>query len=274
MFKNNFKIAVRNLLKNKVFSLVNISGLAIGMAAAMLIFLWIQNQVSYDRFYKKSDRIYTLNNRDKFNGQLNAWNTTPKILAPTIKSEYPEVEDVVRMSGCRFLFTVGDKHLNEQGDFTDSAFFNVFSFPLVEGNASTALNNNKGIVLTEDFAKALFGSGQAVGKILKIDSVDYFTVTAVMKNLPNNTTFKFSYLLPWSYLKKIGGDDSYWGNNSVQTYALLKPGVSLALFNKKIKDVTIKHSKNSGDEQTTQVFAYPLKYQWLYSNSEKSLRTE
>ncbi len=268
MFKNNFKIAVRNLLKNKAFSLINISGLAIGMAAAMLIFLWIENQVSYDRFYKKTDRIYTLNNRDKFNGQLNAWNTTPKILAPTIKSEYPEVEDVVRMSGCHFLFTVGDKHLNEQGDFTDSAFFNVFSFPLVEGNPSTALNNNKGIVLTEDFAKALFGPKPAVGKVLKIDSVDYFTVTAVMKNLPNNTAFKFSYLLPWSYLKKIGGDDTYWGNNSVQTYALLKPGVSLASFNKKIENVTIEHSKNSGDEQTTQVFAYPLKYQWLYSDSE------
>ncbi|MGN6604098.1 MAG: ABC transporter permease [Ginsengibacter sp.] len=268
MFKNNFKIAIRNLLKNKAFSLINISGLAIGMAAAMLIFLWIQNQVSYDRFYKKTDRIYTLNNRDKFNGQLQAWNTTPKILAPTIKSEYPEVEDAVRTSGCHFLFTVGDKHLNERGDFTDSAFFNVFSFPLVEGNASTALNNINSIVLTEDFAKALFGTDRAVGKTLKIDSVDYFTVTAVMKNLPNNTAFKFNYLLPWSYFKKIGGDDTYWGNNSVQTFVLLKPGVSLATFNNKIKNVTIDHSKGTGDQQTTQVFAYPLKYQWLYSDSE------
>jgi len=268
MFKNNFKIAIRNLLKKKAFSLINISGLAIGMAAAMLIFLWIQNEVSHDRFYQKTDRIYTLNNRDKFNGQLNAWNTTPKILAPTIKNEYPEVEEAVRISGCRFLFTVGDKHLNEQGEFSDSAFFKVFSFPLIQGNGSAALKNNNDIVLTEDFAKALFGTDQAVGKILKIDSVDYFTVTAVMKNLPNNTSFNFKYLLPWSYLKKIGGDDTYWGNNSIQSFVLLKPGVSLASFNEKIKNVTIDHSKSSGDEQTTQVFAYPLKYQWLYSHSE------
>ena len=248
--------------------MINISGLAIGMAAAMLIFLWIQNEVSHDRFYQKTDRIYTLNNRDKFNGQLNAWNTTPKILAPTIKNEYPEVEEAVRISGCRFLFTVGDKHLNEQGEFSDSAFFKVFSFPLIQGNGSAALKNNNDIVLTEDFAKALFGTDQAVGKILKIDSVDYFTVTAVMKNLPNNTSFNFKYLLPWSYLKKIGGDDTYWGNNSIQSFVLLKPGVSLASFNEKIKNVTIDHSKSSGDEQTTQVFAYPLKYQWLYSHSE------
>ncbi|HVZ98241.1 MAG TPA: ABC transporter permease [Chitinophagaceae bacterium] len=268
MFKNYFKIAVRNLRKNKAFSFINISGLAIGMAAAMLILLWIQNEVSHDRFYKKIDRIYTLNNRDTFNGQLWAWNTTPKILAPTLQHEYPEVEDAVRMAGCGFLFSVGDKHLHEQGDFTDSAFFNVFAFPLIKGNAATALNNVNGIVLTQKFAKTLFGNEDALDKVLKIDSVDYFTVTGVMKDLPNNTAFSFSYLLPWSYLKKINGDDAYWGNNSIQSYLLLKPGVSLSAFNNKIKNVTIDHSKGTGDLQTSQVFAYPLKDQWLYSKSE------
>src|SRR6478735_10815885 len=106
MFSNYFKIAFRNLWKNKAFSFINIAGLAVGMASAMLILLWIQNEMSHDRFHEKVDRIYTLNNRDKFNGELWAWNTTPKVLAPTIKHEFPDVEEAVRYNNGTFLFTV------------------------------------------------------------------------------------------------------------------------------------------------------------------------
>ncbi|HEY2725914.1 MAG TPA: ABC transporter permease, partial [Parafilimonas sp.] len=267
MLKNYFKIAFRNLLRNKAFSFINIAGLAVGMASAILILLWIQNEVSHDRFHKNLDRIYTLNNRDKFNGELWAWNTTPKILAPTLKQEYPDVEEAVRVSYCSFLFSVDDKHINETGEFTDSTFFKVFSFPLQEGNSSTALNQQNNIVITQKLAKKLFGNDEAVGKIIRIDSSDNFTVTGVIKDLPNNTSFDFDYLLPWSYLRKINGDDSYWGNNSIQSYLLLKPGVSETAFNSKIKNVTINHTKGTGDSSTTQVFAYPLKKMWLYSKS-------
>ena len=268
MFENYFKIAYRNLLRNKAFSFINIAGLAIGMASAVLILLWIQNEVSHDRFHKNLDRIYTLNNRDKFNGDLWAWGTTPKILAPTLKLEYPDVEEAVRVSQCSFLFTVGDKHINESGDFTDSNFLKVFSFPLQEGNMSIALNQVSNIIITQKLAKKLFGNDDAMGKIIKIDSSDNFTVTGILKDLPNNTSFNFDYLLPWSYLRKINQDDSYWGNNSIQSYVLLKPGVSESAFDSKIKNVTINHTKGSGDSSTTQVFVQPLKDHWLYSNSE------
>jgi hypothetical protein len=93
MLKNYFKIAFRNLLRNKAFSFINIAGLAVGMASAILILLWIQNEMSHDKFHEKIDRLYTMNNRDKFNGELWAWNWTPKILGPTLKQDYPEVED-------------------------------------------------------------------------------------------------------------------------------------------------------------------------------------
>ncbi len=100
--------------------------------------------LSYDKFHKKIDRIYTANNRDKFNGELWAWNTTPKILGPTIRLEYPEdVEDVVRVNETNFLFTIGDKHLNAGGNFTDSGFLNIFSFPLVQGNAQTGFKRDR-----------------------------------------------------------------------------------------------------------------------------------
>lgn len=217
MVKNYLKIAFRNLLRNKAFSFINIAGLAVGMASAMLILLWIQNEVSHDRFHTKIDRIYTLNNRDKFNGAVWAWNWTPKILGPTIKQEYPDVEYAVRTNNAGLLLTVGDKHLNSQGYFTDTGFLNMFSFPLAEGNTSMALNSVNKIVITQKLAKKLFGNEDAMGKIIKVDSSDNFTVTGLLKDLPNNTKFDFEYLLPWSYMNKIGYDDSSWGNNSVQT---------------------------------------------------------
>ena len=267
MLKNYFKVAFRNLLRNKAFSFINISGLAIGMASAILILLWIQNEMSHDRFHAKGDRIYVMNNRDHFNGKLWAWNTTPKILGPTLKADYPEVEDVARINRCSFLFTVDDKHLNVQGVFTDSGFLNIFSFPLLKGNANKALSDNYHIVLTEKLAKKLFGNEDAMGKTILIDSNANFTVSGVLKDLPNNTAFNFEYLLPWSYMKTIGQDDAWWGNNSIKNFVLLKPGVSQAAFDAKVKDVTINHTKD-GDKSTTQVFTQPFEDMWLYSKSD------
>jgi ABC-type antimicrobial peptide transport system permease subunit len=268
MLRNYFKIAFRNLWKNKGFSFINIAGLAVGMASAMLILLWIQNEMSHDRFHEKTGRLYTMNNRDKFNGELWAWNSTPKILGPTLKQDYPEVEDFARSNQTNFLVSVGDKHLNAQGNFTDPGFLTMFSFPLVEGNAQIALSSNDRIVVTQSFAKKLFGDEDAMGKIVRIDSTDNFTVTGVMKDLPNNTVFEFDYLLPWSYMSKIGWNDSSWQNNSVQTFILLKQGVSQKTFDAKIKNVTINHTKGDGQPSTTTVFTQPFADYWLYSKSE------
>ncbi|MGH2564694.1 MAG: ABC transporter permease, partial [Ginsengibacter sp.] len=123
MFKNYFKTAIRSLRRNKAFAFINIAGLAVGMAAAMLILLWVQNELSTDRFYQKEKRIYVMYNRDK-DGQGNtwAWDNTPKILATTLKADYPEVEDAVRYNNVTFLLTQGEKHLNVAGAFADSGF--------------------------------------------------------------------------------------------------------------------------------------------------------
>ena len=267
MFRNYVKIAIRNLLRQKAFSIINISGLAIGMASAVLILLWIQNEVSHDRFHEKRDRIYTLNNRDRFNGEYWAWNSTPKMLGPTIKADYPDVEDVVRTSGTGFLFSYGEKRLNATGNFTDPGFLNMFSFPLLKGSAGSALVGNNNIVVTEKLAKKLFGNDDPMGKIVRIDSADHFTVTGLLKDLPNNTVFNFEYLLPWSYMTKLGWSDSSWGNNSVQTYVLLKPNVSQAAFDEKIKNITINHTSGEG-KSTTQVFSYLFRDTWLFGKSE------
>lgn len=263
MLKNYFKIAFRNLWKRKGYSFINIIGLTTGMASAMLILLWIQNEMSFDRFYKKSDRLYTMYNRDKFNGEMWAWNSTPKIMAPTVKHDYPEVEDAVRFNNITFLATVGEKKLNVRGAFTDSGFLNMFSFPLLSGNPTIALAGNYNIVLTQKFAKKLFGNDDAMGKTVLIDSNANFTVTGVLKDLPSNTSFNFEYLLPWAFMNKLGWDDQYWGNNSVQTYVLLKPNASQASFDKKVKNITISHS-----DQSEQVFSYPISRQHLYGKND------
>ena len=263
MLKNYFKIAFRNFQRSKGFSAINISGLAIGMASAMLILLWIQNEISYDSWYKKSDRLYMMHNRDKFNGELWAWSSTPKIMGPTIKTGYPEVEDVARFNNITFLISVGETHLNSQGAFTDSGFISMFDFPMLKGSAAQSLKSPSGIILTGKFAKSLFGKEDPMGKTVRVDSNAMFTVTGVLKDLPPNTSFEFDYLLPWSFSTKLGWDDEYWGINSVSTLVLLKPGATLDAFNAKVKDITTSHSK-----ETEKVFAYPFSRLHLYGKSE------
>lgn len=269
MLKNYLKILFRNIFKSKVFSLINLTGLSIGMGTAILIFLWIGNELSMDRFHEKSDRIYVMYNRDKDPlGQVWAWNNTPKPLMPTLKKDYPEVENAVRFNNITFLLTAGEKKFNKRGAFVDSGFLNIFSFPLLEGNAASALSGPNDIVLTEKFAKAFFGNESALGKIIKVDSVHNCTVTGVLKDLPNNTTFRFDYLLPWAYMQKLDWDDNNWQNNSVRTFALLKEGASQAAFDNKVRTITIDHTKDAGNPSTTEVFTQPLQRYYLYAKSE------
>src|SRR6202012_1754875 len=136
-----------------------------------------------------------------------------------------QIEEVSRVDNNSFLFTVGDKHLTISGDFVDPGFLTMFSFPLVNGNPKTALNSIKDIIITQKLSKKLFGNDNAMGKTIKIDSNAYFTVSGVMKDLPNNTQFNFEFLLPFKYMNKLGWEDTGWGNNSIQTWVLLKPGI-------------------------------------------------
>jgi putative ABC transport system permease protein len=269
MFKVNFRLSLRSLQKNKLYSFINVSGLAVGVATAILICLWIQNEVSHDRFHPNIDRLYLLNNRDKNNGGVYVWNNTCKPLGPAIQKDYPEVERVVRVnnSGANFLISNDDKHFSIHGDFVDTGFFSLFNFPLLEGNPATALNSVKNIVLTKQLAKKLFGDQDAMGKTVRVDSADYLTVTGVLKDLPGNTDFQFDYLLPWSYFSKLNpNDNDNWGNSNVLTFVTLKPKVPVSEFDRKVANIIIAHSKPG--QATNKVFAQPFKDAWLYSKAE------
>ena len=271
MIRNFFKVAFRNFLRNKGFSAINITGLAVGMASAILILLWIQNELSYDQFHEKKGRIYEAWNRASFDGKKMCWNTTPKILARTLEHDLPEVERAVRVNWNRnFLFSIGDKRITKTGNIVDTGFLQMFSFPMLKGNPVTALNDLHSIVLTESCAKSLFGQQDAVGKVVKIDNKDNFTVTGVIKDLPNNTRFKFEYLLPWAYLQYIHEDDSSWGNNSTRTYVLLKQNASYASVAPKIQVLKQKYDEEAKKDKW-EMFIYPISKWRLYSSFTNGL---
>lgn len=265
MFRNYLKIAFRNLWRTKGFSFINITGLAIGMGSAILILLWIQNEMSYDRFHKNGPYLYEAWNRGTFDGKLNCWDNTPKILGPTLKQEYPEIAEVARANNQWFVTAVGEKKISSQALIVDPPFLSMFSFPMLQGNPRTALANMSSIVVTEAMAKKMFGGADAMNKVIRIDKND-FTVTGVLKDLPTNTKFAFEYLLPWTYLKQLGQDDNYWGNNSVATYIQLKPHVTEAAADAKIIHVIREHS--SGEERSQEIFLHPIAKWHLYSNFE------
>lgn len=274
MFKNYFTTAWRGFRRNKGFSIINIAGLAVGMASALLIILWLQNMIGMDCFHKNSNRLYIMANRDVISGRPRAWISTPIVLGAALQQDYPEVEAMSRYMHNGFLFTAGEKKINANGRFVDTGFLKMFSFPLLKGNVSDALNSSDKIVLTQKFARALFGNEDPMGKTLKLDTSVYVTVSGVLKDLPNNTQLKFDYLLSMGLAKKLAYNyDEGWGDNEVQTYILLNSNNNLAAFNAKIKDITINHTKGTGKSTTTQVFAFPFSKHYLYNERNGEFTT-
>lgn len=264
MFGNFFKIAFRNLNRNRGFSILNITGLAIGMASALMILLWVHNELTYDSFYPKSDRLYQAWNRSKGNDGFNCWNNTTKILGPTLKKDYPEIEQSTRVNwDASILFTIGEKRMNVTGTMVDPDFLTMFDVPFLKGNINGALSHPNDIVISEKLARNLFGKDEPMGKNILLDSKYNFTVSAVMHDLPANSDFHYEYLLPWSYMHLTNLDDSSWGNNSTHNFVLLKPHANLASVNAKIADVVINH----GDKDwTTRIFLYPVDRLHLYAS--------
>jgi putative ABC transport system permease protein len=272
MLKNFFKITFRRLWRNKGFTAINIAGLSVGMASAMLILLWVQHEISYDRFHDKTERISLLYSRDENNGKMDAWGRTSSMMTPVLKQDFGEVEEAVRIRDVYFLVTAGEKHLNSQGAFADSGFLSLFSYPLLTGDANNALADNHNIVLTEPLAIKLFGREDPMGRTVRIDSTDNFKVTGVLKDLPGNTELGFEYLLPWSYLTKLGWDQS-WGNTNTSTYVLLRKGSSRAAFDAKLKNIVKTHIME-GQGSTMEVFTQPLSRVHLYSKVENGQLTD
>jgi putative ABC transport system permease protein len=234
MFKNYFKISVRSLYKHKFYSLINISGLSIGLAACLLIVLYISNELSYDKFHQDSERIYRM-----ANGQNGNW--TPARLGIQAKMDFPEIEEIVRLSGPgESTFKLGDKVFREsQGFAADSTFHKIFSVKFLEGNPDKALTEPFSVVLTESIAKKYFGNESAFGQFIDIDG-ETTKVTGVIADPPNNTHFLYNYIS--SYPHESWVTVGNWTGNNFFTYAKLVPGTSAELLEAKFPDFKRKYS--------------------------------
>lgn len=266
MIKNYIKIALRNLWRHKSFSVINIVGLAVGMAVAILLLLWIQNEVGYDEFHENKDRIYRVWNRVPEHGMVSVWADISAPAAPAIKKDIPEVERAVRVKESGdLLLSYGDKKILKDVSVVDTGFLQMFSFPMLKGDPKTALNDNHAMVITQKTAKSLFGDEDAIGKIVKLDNKDNFIVTGVLKDLSANTSFKFDLLLNWSHIKIPVPVDYGWGDNSTPTYVMLKPGTNFTATDLKIK-VLRQHYEDEAKKIKWEYFLYPLDRWHLHSS--------
>ncbi len=231
MIKNYFKTSWRNLVKNKGFSAINIFGLAVGIACCLLIMLYVTDELSYDRYHENKDRIYRLNFDVKFGGREQAFAQTPDILGPTLQKDYPQVENYVRFyNGGPYLIKKTGTLNNIREEkilFADSSVFDVFTFPLVAGNSSTALTAPNTIVISESAARRHFANQNPVGQVLNLDNKKNYTVTAVMKDMPENSHFSSDFFISMKSLDYTWGD--FFSNNH-NTYILLKKGADPKAF--------------------------------------------
>lgn len=268
---NYIKFAHRSLVRNTTFSVINITGLAIGIACTIVLLLLIEFQLSMDQFHKNKDRIYQVYSRVNINGEIDVWPITPMELTPALQASYPQVETVSRGNWVSaFILKYGEQRIQTRGMLVDPGFLQIFSFPFFKGNPQTALTHPHDIVITESLSKKMFGKEEAMGRVIKIDSNALFTVTAVMKDLPKNTRFESEYFVPYSYMKEVGWYNAEWGNGSnTTTYLLMKPGITEARANQLFKNVITDHARDI----KTELFVHPLRKWHLWSNFEKGVIT-
>jgi len=274
MFKNYFKTAWRNLVNNKVYSVLNILGLATGMAVALLIGLWVYYQYSYDKFLPDYKQLYQVRRNFYGNGDTVTYGGTSLKLANVLRRQIPEIQYVAETDGFGMHgLMAADKKFYLNGGQVGGDFLKMFRYNLLEGNVNAALNNPYSIVLSESTAKALFGKDDALNKVVRFDNKNDLKVTGILKDIPSNSTLQFNYLVPFSYLESA---DSFvkqartagfgWTNFAV--YVKLKPGISYAQVEPKVRDLEKTETDNSMS-MTTNIMLDPVANWHVYDKFEK-----
>lgn len=264
MFYNYLKIAIRNLLRYKVFSFINILGLALGMSCSILIMLWVQDELSYDRFHAHSDRLYRIIEEQHYPGADNLiMDATPGPLAEALPQAFPEIVHAAKASrNQQVLLARGEKRFKENGLYVSPDFLKMFSFPLLKGDSATALSQPHTIVIDEDLALKYFGTTEVLGRMLKVNNQATYKITGVLARVPQHSTLWFRFLMPaHDYESQPGmGWLKQWGNNGIRTFVLLRPDADVAGFNARIEDFVRRHYAGSN----TDLFLQPFPDGYLY----------
>lgn len=266
MLTNYFRIAWRNLLKNRLFSLINILGLSVGMTFAMLIGLWVKYESSVDTFHENRERVAIVLRNVLFNNDKITHFAEPLPLYDELKSAYPEVKRLTRLDlGIPHTLKVDENRFNKRGLYVDPDFLKIFSFPLVKGNPETVLDEPNAIVLTESLAEGLFGNHNPIGKIVRMDNQHDLIVTGVAKDVPQNSSLGFEFLVPFEHNIQVNAwvknAKTQWGNNFLRIVLELNEGASMEAFSAKIKPIL---QQKMNDPKRGALFLHPLTKWHLY----------
>ena len=278
MLKNYLVITLRSVKRNKGFSFINITGLAVGMAACLLILLWVRDELGFNRFHKNIDNLYlTVSERVNYRGEF--FNSTPVPLAEPLRNDYPEISKVVRLQFRNGVIARHEDKIfnNWQGAYADPDFFTAFSFPFLKGDTDSAFENVDSIILTESASKKLFAGAEPVGQMMEIEG-DLVEVTGILKDIPKNSDIQVDYFRPFQSMKEITEYRHFiWNWFACKTYVLLKEGVDPASVDRKIADLLNTNRPWSSDPLEVSFFPFkdmhlrgfagggPIKYIYIFT---------
>lgn len=282
MFRNYLIVGIRNLLRHKGYSSINVLGLAIGIACCILILLYVQDELSYDRYHEKSDRIYRLVESATIAGRPIEAAVTPPPWAPVMAEEFPEIEQITRLKppGSRWLIRYEENRFYERYFvFADSSVFDIFTIPLVQGNAKTALAEPGAVVLSESMAAKYFGDENPVGKVITGDDLYEFTITGIMEDMPGNSHFHFDFLAsyvslaPFNLYNEPSTMQNQGFNHDVFTYLLLREGQEPEDLERKFPEFLDRHLGDMLESIgiVARPFLQPITDIHLHSNMEAEL---
>lgn len=276
MLRNYIKIAFRNLLKNSTYSAINIFGLSIGMTTAILVGLWVWDELSYNKYHGHYDRIARVMQHQTYNGVTNTTIATPLPMRAALKSEHgSDFTYIVSSSWTRdYILAFGDRKLSRKGNCVEPDFPLMMSLKMLRGTAANFANPTSAL-LSESVAKALFGSDDPLNKIIRIDNKKHFKVVGVYEDLPHSTEFRdVSILLPWKFFLEeepwVKRSETNWGNNSFLLLVQIAPNTDFAQINSKIRSIKARHAKEEA-RFDPQAFLHPMSKWHLYSEWENGL---
>jgi putative ABC transport system permease protein len=273
MFKNYFKIAWRNLFRNKGFSVTNLLGLTIGITSTLLIALWVQDELTYDKFHTNYSGIYKITANRDFNNQIFTDENMVLPLAKTIQEKLPQVKNaVVTTHRQPHILTYGDLKLKKQGYIVSEHFFDMFSWKFITGSAATALPDAYSIVLTKSAARALFGNADPINKVIKVDNEYDAKVTAIVADVPGNSTFQFDFINSFNYTSNyLSRAMTNWQNSSWEVFVQTNPGTDMKQLEKNINEIKYEH--DPGDKKISTYFGFPMNKWRLYSEFKDGKNT-
>lgn len=263
MFKNYLKTTFRNLWKNKGYSFLNIGGLAIGIACAGLIFLWVENELTWNHYFSNRDNLYNVKDRQTYDGTTFTFDATPGLLAQSMKAEVPGIKNTTRCTwGNQLLFSLGDKSIYDQGNYVDSGFLSMFQLEFIKGNAINAFSQLHSLVITETMAHKFFESIDVIGRTLKVNNDQDYVITGVIKDLPKSVSFRFNWLAPFKIFEDENTWLREWGNNGVITYVETVPNANVSAINKKLYGFI----QTKAPDANARMSIYPMNRWRLYNS--------